>query len=39
MSGRKAVASDATVVILENSGHGWLEENPKETTAALLKFL
>jgi pimeloyl-ACP methyl ester carboxylesterase len=35
----KVVATDATVVVLKNTGHWVLEENPKETTAALLKFL
>jgi pimeloyl-ACP methyl ester carboxylesterase len=35
----KLVASDLTVVVLKNTGHWILEENPKETTAALVKFL
>jgi pimeloyl-ACP methyl ester carboxylesterase len=35
----KLVASDVTVVVLKNTGHWILEENPKETTAALVKFL
>jgi pimeloyl-ACP methyl ester carboxylesterase len=35
----KLVASNATVVVLENSGHWLMEESPQETTAALLKFL
>jgi pimeloyl-ACP methyl ester carboxylesterase len=35
----KLVATDATVVVLKNTGHWVLEENPKETTDALLKFL
>jgi pimeloyl-ACP methyl ester carboxylesterase len=35
----KIVASDAMVVVLKNTGHWVLEENPKETTAALMKFL
>lgn len=35
----KVVASDATVVVLKNTGHWVLEENPKETTDALLNFL
>ena len=35
----KLVASDATVVVLKNTGHWVLEENPKETTDALVKFL
>ena len=35
----KLVASDATVIVLKNTGHWVLEENSQETTAALLKFL
>jgi pimeloyl-ACP methyl ester carboxylesterase len=35
----KLVASDVTVVVLKNTGHWILEENPKETTDALVKFL
>ena len=35
----KLVASDVTVVVLKNTGHWVLEENPKETTDALVKFL
>lgn len=35
----KLVATDATVIVLKNTGHWMLEENPKETTAALEKFL
>jgi pimeloyl-ACP methyl ester carboxylesterase len=35
----KLVATDATVVVLKNTGHWVLEENPKETTDALQKFL
>ena len=35
----KLVATDATVVVLKNTGHWVLEENPKETTEALEKFL
>jgi pimeloyl-ACP methyl ester carboxylesterase len=35
----KLVATDATVVVLKDTGHWVLEENPKETTAALEKFL
>ena len=35
----KLVATDATVVVLTNTGHWLLEENPKATTDALLKFL
>lgn len=35
----KRVATDATVVVLKNAGHWVLEEQPKETTEALRKFL
>src|SRR3984957_751630 len=35
----KLVATDATVIVLKNTGHWVLEENPKETTDALQKFL
>ena len=35
----KLVANDAVVVVLRNTGHWVLEENPKETTDALMKFL
>jgi len=35
----KIVASDATVVVLKNTGHWVLEENPRETTDTLMKFL
>jgi pimeloyl-ACP methyl ester carboxylesterase len=35
----KLVATDATVVVLPNTGHWILEEKPKETTDALVKFL
>jgi pimeloyl-ACP methyl ester carboxylesterase len=35
----KIVASDATVIVLKNTGHWVLEERPKETTDALIKFL
>jgi pimeloyl-ACP methyl ester carboxylesterase len=35
----KVVASDATVVVLKNTGHWVLEENPKGTTDALMNFL
>jgi pimeloyl-ACP methyl ester carboxylesterase len=35
----KLVATEATVIVLKNTGHWILEENPKETTAALEKFL
>jgi pimeloyl-ACP methyl ester carboxylesterase len=35
----KLVASDATVVVLKDTGHWVSEECPKETTDALLKFL
>ena len=35
----KLVASDVTVVVVKGSGHWIMEERPKETTEALLKFL
>jgi pimeloyl-ACP methyl ester carboxylesterase len=35
----KLVATDATVVVLKDTGHWILEERPKETTEALVKFL
>jgi pimeloyl-ACP methyl ester carboxylesterase len=35
----KLVASDARMVVLKQCGHWVLEEKPKETTDALLKFL
>jgi pimeloyl-ACP methyl ester carboxylesterase len=35
----KLVASDVTVVVLNDTGHWVLEERPKETTEALQKFL
>src|SRR5277367_3836058 len=35
----KLVASDVTVVVLPGTGHWVLEERPKETTDALVKFL
>jgi len=35
----KLVATDVTAVVLKNTGHWLLEENPKETTEALVKFL
>jgi pimeloyl-ACP methyl ester carboxylesterase len=35
----RIVASDATVVVLKNTGHWVLEENPKGTTDALMNFL
>ncbi len=35
----KIVASDATVIVLKNTGHWVLEENPKGTTDALMNFL
>ena len=35
----KLVAANATVVIVKNSGHWILEEQPKQTTDALLHFL
>lgn len=35
----KLVATNVTVVIVKNSGHWILEEQPKQTTDALMKFL
>jgi pimeloyl-ACP methyl ester carboxylesterase len=35
----KVVATDATMIVLKNCGHWVLEEKPKETTEALMKFL
>ena len=35
----KIVATNATMIVLKNTGHWVLEENPKETTDALMKFL
>jgi len=35
----KLVADNATVIVLPNAGRWILEEKPKETTNALLKFL
>src|ERR1700734_838509 len=35
----KIVATDAKMVVLKNTGHWVLEERPKETTDALIKFL
>jgi pimeloyl-ACP methyl ester carboxylesterase len=35
----KLVATDVTVVVLKDTGHWLMEERPKETTDALVKFL
>ncbi len=35
----KLVGTDVTVVVLKNTGHWLMEENPKETMDALVKFL
>ena len=35
----KLVATNATMIVLKNTGHWVLEENPKETIDALMKFL
>jgi pimeloyl-ACP methyl ester carboxylesterase len=35
----KLVATDVTVVIVKNAGHWILEEQPKQTTQALINFL
>jgi pimeloyl-ACP methyl ester carboxylesterase len=33
------VATDVTVIVLKNSGHWLMEEQPKQTADALQKFL
>jgi pimeloyl-ACP methyl ester carboxylesterase len=35
----KLVATDVQIIVISNAGHWILEERPKETTDALLKFL
>jgi pimeloyl-ACP methyl ester carboxylesterase len=35
----KLVATDVTVVVLKDTGHWILEERPKETTEAIVRFL
>jgi len=35
----KLVATDVTVIVLKNTGHWLMEEQPKETTEALQRFL
>lgn len=35
----KLVATDLTVVVIKDAGHWLMEEQPKETTEALMKFL
>jgi pimeloyl-ACP methyl ester carboxylesterase len=35
----KLVASDVTVVVLKDTGHWIMEERPRETMDALVKFL
>ena len=35
----KLVATQVTVVVLPNAGHWVMEESPKETTDALMRFL
>ena len=35
----KLVASNVTVIVLKDTGHWVLEERPKETMEALVKFL
>ena len=35
----KLVATNATTVVLPNTGHWLMEERPKETMDALLRFL
>ncbi len=35
----RLIADDVTVVVLKNTGHWLMEENPRDTIAALTKFL
>jgi len=35
----KLIADNVEVIVLPNTGHWILEERPKETTEALVKFL
>ncbi len=35
----KLVATNVKVIVLKNTGHWIMEENPKETADALLNFL
>jgi hypothetical protein len=35
----KLVASDVTSVVVKDAGHWVLDERPRETTEALVKFL
>ena len=35
----KAVATNVTVIDLKNTGHWLMEEHPKQTIAALVRFL
>jgi pimeloyl-ACP methyl ester carboxylesterase len=35
----KLVATDTTIIVLKDTGHWLMEERPKETTEALMKFL
>jgi pimeloyl-ACP methyl ester carboxylesterase len=35
----KLVATGATMIVLKDCGHWVMEEKPKETTEALIKFL
>jgi pimeloyl-ACP methyl ester carboxylesterase len=35
----RLVASDTTIIVLKDTGHWLMEERPKETTEALMKFL
>jgi pimeloyl-ACP methyl ester carboxylesterase len=35
----KIVATDATMIVIKDCGHLVMEEKPKETTEALIKFL
>ncbi|HEY1881655.1 MAG TPA: alpha/beta hydrolase [Candidatus Cybelea sp.] len=35
----RTVAQNVTVIVLKNTGHWLMEENPQQTIAALTKFL
>jgi pimeloyl-ACP methyl ester carboxylesterase len=35
----KLVSTDATVIVLKDTGHWLMEERPRETADALMKFL
>jgi pimeloyl-ACP methyl ester carboxylesterase len=33
------ISDDVTIIVLKNTGHWLMEENPRETMAALINFL